>query len=79
MESTVTMPRYYELRPALTEDTNPGEFRFTSAAFISCGLCRRTIDTMGGPGDGVICQECGDALKAGRLRGTVKWDKREDE
>jgi hypothetical protein len=43
-----------------------------TAAVWPCGLCDQMIDGMGGPGDGEICEKCGEDLKAGRLRGTIK-------
>lgn len=43
-------------------------------AFRICGLCSRPISPSGGPGRGSVCLECGDALKAGQLRGAVVWE-----
>lgn len=45
-----------------------------TAAVMWCGLCGSTISSSGGPGDGVICEPCGDALKTGGLRGCVVWE-----
>lgn len=65
---------FYELTKVIIEPMKPGEFRISTAAVMSCGLCSRTISGMGGPGDGAICTECGDNLKAGRLKGAVNYD-----
>lgn len=70
------------LRPVI-EETNrkieaafaePGAFRLVTAALIICGLCGRTIDGMGGPGDGPVCIPCGDVVRSGQARGAIKWD-----
>ena len=67
--------RYYE--PSLVEikPPEPGEFRIETAAILMCGLCGEAIDGMGGPGDGAMCERCVELLRAGRLRGCVKWPK----
>lgn len=65
--------RYYEPRLVEIKPPAPGEFRFATAAVLSCGLCGGAIDGMDGPGDGAMCERCVEQLRAGRLRGCVKW------
>jgi len=38
-----------------------------TAAVWSCVLCKQPIDGMGGPGDGELCERCGDDIKAGKF------------
>jgi hypothetical protein len=64
---------YYELRRVTIPPLQPGESRLTTAAVITCSLCGRTIDGMGGPGCGPICIPCGDLVKRGQARGAVVW------
>ncbi|WP_411508244.1 hypothetical protein [Brucella anthropi] len=66
------MTNYYELSGRETPPPNSGGLRLP--ALLCCGLCSEVIDSMGGPGWGVVCEHCGDELKAGRLRGAVVWE-----
>jgi hypothetical protein len=36
-----------------------------SAALWHCSLCGDCISGMGGPGNGTICERCGDSIMAG--------------
>lgn len=75
-ETRVMEPiRYYQLGRLITvAPPAAGEFRIATAAILSCGLCGTVIDGMGGPGDGAVCQRCGDLLKRGGCVGAVKWE-----
>ena len=65
---------YFELGDLISiSPPKPGEFRLSTAAVMSCGLCDTVIDGMGGPGDGAVCRRCGEALKRGQLRACVMW------
>lgn len=63
---------WYEIKRVIVQPIKPGEFRIATAAVRSCDLCGKVIFGMGGPGNGVLCVSCGDALRSGKLRGTVK-------
>lgn len=67
---------YYEIERREIDETPPprGKMRLLSAAIIDCRLCGVVIAGMGGPGDGAVCERCGDALKRGELRGAVIWE-----
>lgn len=65
---------YFTLTHVFDEDEAPGEFRLLTAALLDCGLCGRNISGMGGPGNGVICAECGTALRRGQLKGAVAYN-----
>lgn len=65
--------RYYEPKMIEVAPPQPGEFWIATAAILMCGLCGEAIDGMGGPGDGAMCERCVEQLRAGRLRGCVKW------
>lgn len=69
------MVDYYELVAQHIDESPPprGELRLMTAAVMDCGLCGRMVAGMGGPGNGVVCKPCGDALKHGHLRGAVDW------
>jgi hypothetical protein len=58
--------QYYQLEK-VTEHQHNG-LRIRTAAVLMCALCQHVIDGMGGPGSGVLCVPCGDALKTGQLR-----------
>lgn len=62
---------YYELVRKVIPATPSGKFRIASAAVWSCQMCGEIIDGMGGPGNGEICEKCGDGI----LSGTLKYDK----
>lgn len=64
---------YFRVEHVKIPPQKPGEFRIMTAAVISCGLCGRFIDGMGGGGT-FICMPCGDQLAMGALTGCVKWD-----
>lgn len=66
------MTKYYRLVEDETPPPNSGQIR--TAALLCCGLCGSMIDSMGGPGSGVICERCGPYLKVGALRGCVTWE-----
>lgn len=63
--------RYYKIEPRELSEESPDGFLLVTAALIWCGLCGAQISGMGGPGNGAICESCGDALKRGELRGIV--------
>lgn len=63
---------YYELKKVTIPDSDG--LGIATAAFITCGLCGKAIDSMGGPGNGPICIPCGDIVKSGHARGAIKWD-----
>ena len=65
---------YFQLSKVTVQETEPGEFRLVNAAVLSCSLCGRMIDGMGGPGEGAICLPCGEALENGGLVGCVLWE-----
>lgn len=65
----------YELRELVIEPPKPGEFRIVTAAVWACALCGGTIDGMGGPGNGEICERCAEVLKSGNARGAIVWEK----
>lgn len=62
--------KYYEL----IERTGVQSGQIATAAFIFCGLCGTSIDSMGGPGYGAICEPCGKELLRGSLTSCVVWD-----
>lgn len=65
--------RYYELQEVVIEPPKPGEFRMTTAAVLSCGLCGGVIDGMGGPGDGAVCERCASLVRRGGAKGAIVW------
>lgn len=66
--------KYYELIERKTPPPNSG--MILTAAVLSCSLCGDTIDGMGGPGNGAVCERCGDLMIHGQCRGAVKWDEK---
>ena len=64
------MTKFYDLKDQKTVEAGD----IATAALITCGLCADVIDSMGGPGNGAICERCGDELKRGVLRGCVVWE-----
>lgn len=59
------IPAYYSINFHKAREPNPmGEF--TTAAVMSCALCRTMIDGMGGGGD-FLCVPCGKDLSAGKF------------
>ena len=54
---------YYVLQRVDFPKPRKDEFRFLSAAVMSCLLCKKAITGMGGPGEG-ICIDCGDLIKS---------------
>lgn len=49
-----------------------------TAALMLCDLCGKTIDSMGGPGSGQICEPCGDLVKRGLARGAIVWEENKE-
>lgn len=60
---------YYKLQRTRLPEPKSGAF--LTAALITCGLCGVCIDGMGGPGDGAVCLDCGDAIRSGQARRTI--------
>lgn len=46
-----------------------GEY-LTTAAFMDCMTCGRTIDTNGGPGQ-YVCGDCVEFIKTGKAKGCI--------
>lgn len=63
---------YYELVRVDVPPPKSGDFIFVSAAVMSCLICGRMIDGMGGPGE-AICIPCGDVIKSHQAQGAIKW------
>jgi len=62
--------RHYRLSLAIPDKREL--ISIQTAAMWDCSLCDQAIAGMGGPGHGELCLPCGNDLKAGRLRGTIK-------
>jgi len=58
------MIKYFVISPV--EDTNKPQI--ATAAFRHCSLCNVAVDSMGGPGDGTICNECVTLIKHHRIK-----------
>lgn len=56
---------YYEMVKRVIS-YNPNAF--ATAAVWSCSLCNETIAGMGGPGNGEICEKCGNDILHGHLK-----------
>ena len=66
---------YYELVKRTISDTKNDKFRITTAAIWECPLCGEVIDGMGGPGNGELCQRCGEEI----LNGQLKYQRQNDD
>lgn len=65
------IPKHFELKPVEPIDETG---RIMTATVMCCGLCDRVISGMGGPGNGIVCEPCGELLKSGALRNVVTWE-----
>lgn len=70
---TYVMKAHYQLEKVAERDLSG---QIVTAAVMWCGLCGATISGSGGPGNGAICERCGDELKRGSLRGCVIWEEK---
>ena len=59
---------YYQLVKHRIEEPAMGTFKISTAAIWSCAICRGTIDSMGGPGNGELCLDCGRDIIAGNFK-----------
>jgi hypothetical protein len=56
---------YYEL---VKHEYEPRPNGFATAAVWSCVMCGQAIDGMGGPGNGELCEKCGDDILSRKLK-----------
>lgn len=66
------VPKHFKLREVSAYDDTG---MIATAAVMDCGLCGAVISGMGGPGNGVVCEPCGELLLQGALKGAVTWAK----
>lgn len=56
-------PAHYTLSRVEAKEPDPRSM--ATAAIKACGICHQAISGSGGPGQGQICEPCGDAVKTG--------------